>query len=318
MKPNNNEWLKIALGFKKSVLPAIWPRVLFCAVFAAAIAWLSTFEIPVSWPVLEGLVPNLVLGLLLVFRTNTAYDRFWEGRKAWGTLVNTIRNFSRQILVAIAETNDGDRTQKIAVLRLLVAFAVAVKLHLRRESVNAELAALMSTAQYEKLQVMNHPPLEIAFWIGDYLQKQHDLGRVNTYQLTALFKLLDTMVEVLGICERILKTPIPVAYTIHLKQILLIYCLALPFQLVGDLSAWTIPVVALISFTLFGIEEIGVEIENPFNYDPNDLPLDDICKTMLLNIEDLISVSSCGDRSGLDSFGLPDPSFPPQWSDEQH
>jgi putative membrane protein len=103
--------------------------------------------------------------------------------------------------------------------------------------------------------------------------------------------LINSMIDVLGGCERILKTPIPLAYAIHLKQLLLLYCLALPFQMVNDLAWGTGPVVALISFTLFGIEEIGIEIENPFEHDTNDLPLDSICATMQRNINDLISLS---------------------------
>ena len=119
------------------------------------------------------------------------------------------------------------------------------------------------------------------------------LFRVYPYQLTAMFKLVDGLVDVLGICERILKTPIPLAYNIHLKQLILLYCLTLPFQLV-DQFLWLTPLlVALISFTVFGIEEIGIEIENPFGKDPNDLPLDQICQTMKRNIEDLITLAPC-------------------------
>jgi ion channel-forming bestrophin family protein len=101
------------------------------------------------------------------------------------------------------------------------------------------------------------------------------------------------MVDCLGGCERILKTPIPIAYSIHIKQLLLIYCLSLPFQVVNDLDWWTAPVVCVISFTVFGIEAIGIEIENPFGRDPNDLPLDNICKTMQTNIEELITFAPC-------------------------
>jgi len=101
-----------------------------------------------------------------------------------------------------------------------------------------------------------------------------------------------SLIDQLGGCERILRTPLPLAYSIHLKQLLMIYCLLLPFTLVKDLSWGTGVVVALISFTLFGIEEIGEEIENPFGYDANDLPLDAICKTVRNNIEDLITWNS--------------------------
>jgi putative membrane protein len=242
-------------------------------------------------PILSSIVPSIVLGLLLVFRTNTAYERFWEGRKFWGTLINNVRNLARQIWVAIEEKDPQDIAIKKSVLRLLPAFAVAMKLHLRQEAINPELEPLMSPAQYQKLKSMNNPPLEIAFWIEDYLHEQYERNCLDVYQLTGMNELLNSMIDVLGGCERILKTPIPLAYAIHLKQLLLLYCLALPFQMVKDLTWGTGLVVALISFTLFGIEEIGIEIENPFGHDANDLPLTNICATMQRNIDDLISLS---------------------------
>lgn len=284
-------WFKIALQLKGSVIPAIYPRVIFCGMFGLLISFLNYFNLPVSYPIFENVIPSIVLGLLLVFRTNTAYDRFWEGRKCWGSLVNNVRNLARQIWVSVVEQNSQDRKQKVLALRLLVAFAVATKLHLRSEPVNTELKQLMSDNFYFKLKTMNNPPLEVAFWIGDYLQQQHNRDCLTTYQLTAMQDLLNNMVDNLGGCERILRTPMPLAYAIHLKQLLLIYCLLLPFQMVDRLGFWTGGIVALISFTLFGIEEIGIEIENPFGYDPNDLPLDTICHTMKVNIEDLITLS---------------------------
>lgn len=287
------QWMKIVLRWRCSVLPAILPRVIFFGIFGIFVTVLYKLNIPVSLPVLSSIVPSVVLGLLLVFRTNTAYERFWEGRKLWGVLVNTVRNLARQIWVTVEENEPADHVHKEATLRLLVAFAVATKLHLRSESVNEELAALMPELWYQKLQDMNNPPLEVAFWIGDYLQQEYEKKNINAYQLTSMFKLLDLMVDVLGGCERILKTPIPLAYSIHLKQLILLYCLALPFQLVSELNWWTGLATALISFTIFGIEEIGIEIENPFGHDPNDLPLDLICTTMERNIEDLISLAPC-------------------------
>lgn len=102
---------------------------------------------------------------------------------------------------------------------------------------------------------------------------------------------MNSLVDCLGGCERILKTPMPLAYSIHLKQLLLLYCLLWPFQLVQNINLYTGLVVALISFTLFGIEAIGLEIENPFGYDTNDLPLDIICKNVKRNLDNLISIS---------------------------
>ena len=291
MSGDRQPWFKSALQVRVSVIPSILPRVLLCGGFGVFISLLHFFKWPVSLPTLSSIVPSIVLGLLLVFRTNTAYDRFWEGRKFWGMLINNVRNLARRIWVAIEEKDPEDIELKKSALRLLPAFAVAMKLHLRQEAVNPELEPLMSPAQYQKLKLMNNPPLEIAFWIEDYLHEQYERNCLDVYQLIGMKDLINSRIDVLGGCERILKTPIPLAYAIHLKQLLLLYCLALPFQMVNDLTWGTGPVVALISSTLFGIEEIGIEIENPFQHDTNDLPLDSICATMQRNIGDLISLS---------------------------
>jgi putative membrane protein len=240
---------------------------------------------------LSSVIPSIVLGLLLVFRTNTAYDRFWEGRKSWGTIVNTIRNLARQIWISIDEKEPEDRDHKIDALNLLLAFGVATKLHLRSEPINSDLEALMPTSQYINLTIINNPPLEVAFWITNYLQQQYKRNCINSYQFAAMQELLNILVDNLGACERILKTPMPLAYAIHLKQLLLLYCFFLPFQIVANLHWWTGLISALVSFTLLGIEAIGLEIENPFGYDENDLPLDAICINMKRNIDDLISLN---------------------------
>jgi putative membrane protein len=300
-------WFRSTVRWRGSVLPAILPRSLICGASGVLITILHQLGWPVGIPALAGLVPNLVLGLMLVFRTNTAYERFWEGRRLWGSLVNVSRNLARQIWTNVAEPESdnivlgrqsdtvpgaqSDREAKAATLRLLVAFAVATKLHLRQQPVNQELEQLLPSSKFFKLKQMNNPPLEVAFWIGDYLQQQYQRDRLHIHQLIAMQELLNGMVDSLGGCERILKTPIPLAYMIHLRQLLLLYCLTLPFQFVSDLGWWTSLVVVLISFTLFGIEEIAVEIENPFGQDANDLPLDAICETMLRNVEDLMTLT---------------------------
>ncbi len=290
MSLEKRRWLQIAFQIRGSVIRAVMPRSFFCSMFGLLITVLHVYQFPVALPALTSLIPNIVLGLLLVFRTNTAYERFWEGRKFWGAMINTVRNLARQIWVAIPETNECDRQEKIKALYLLVAFAMTTKFHLRNEPLGSELNKLLPVDRISKLQTMNNPPLEVAFWIGDYLQCQHQRDRLHVYQLSAMHELLDRLVDILGGCERILKTPMPIAYAIHLKQLLLLYCLSLPFQMVGNLGWWTAPTVLLISFTLFGIEEIGIEIENPFGHDSNDLPLDSICETMLRNIQDLITL----------------------------
>ncbi|QLE39313.1 hypothetical protein FD723_01500 [Nostoc sp. C052] len=300
MKAKTFAWLGKVLQLKGSVMKSIYRHILWCGAFGFLISLLYYFDKPVSQPILGSVIPSIVLGLLLVFRTNTAYERFWEGRKCWGSIVNNVRNLARQIWVSVDEISPEDKENKITALNLLAAFAVTTKLHLRGEAVNSELEDLVPSTKYIKLKIMNNPPIEVAFWIGDYLQQQYNRNCLNSYQLTSMQELLNNLVDNLGACERILKTPMPLAYAIHLKQLLILYCFLLPFQIVESLGWWTGLISALVGFTVFGIEAIGLEIENPFGYDANDLPLDVICETMKRNIDDLITLTP-NTRSHQDS-----------------
>ncbi|AFZ12717.1 hypothetical protein Cri9333_1832 [Crinalium epipsammum PCC 9333] len=294
MKTKTKNWFILAFQIKGSVIPVIYQRVIGFGVFSFIISVLYYFNLPVSQPIFASIIPSIVLGLLLVFRTNTAYERFWEGRRLWGNLGNDARNLAWQIGAMMNDIEPEDRAKRIAVLRLVAAFLVACKLYLRSEPVNRELEQLMSRSQYLQLKTINNPPLQITFWIADYLQQQYQRGNAVLHYSHVVFlqTTVKSMMESLGHCERILRTPLPLAYSIHLKQLLLIYCLLLPFQLVKDLGWGTGIFVGLISFTLLGIEEIGLEIENPFGYDPNDLPLDTICDTIKYDIEEFISFTT--------------------------
>ncbi|MBW4627593.1 MAG: hypothetical protein KME49_19335 [Brasilonema octagenarum HA4186-MV1] len=282
-------WLREIFRYQGSVIPGILQRCLFCAAFGIIISFLYFNKLPVFQPILGSVIPSIVLALLLVFRTNTAYERFWEGRKLWGSTVNTIRNLAWQIWVAVDEVEPGDRERKINTLRLLSAFAISKKRFLRYEPASEELKPWVSPSQYKVLQNIQNMPLEITRWLGDYLQQEYKRGVLTNYQLATIHTLMNDLMDNLGGCERILKTPIPTAYVIHLNQLVLIYCLILPFQFVKDLGWWTGLFVGIVSFALFGIEEIGVEIENPFGYDYNDLPLDKICQSIQNNLEEFIA-----------------------------
>jgi ion channel-forming bestrophin family protein len=291
MSVDKTSWFQAVLQLRGSILPAIFPRVLLCSGlgFFISLIYYYGYSLPESifGSVITNVAYNLVLGLLVVFRTNTAYDRYWEGRKTWGGIIINSLNLGRKIWLAVKETNPQDREDKKAALKLLGAFAIATKLHLRHLPINSELEPLLTPSQYLQLKEVKNPPLKIALWIGDYLQQQQIHNRLSMDQLLAMNTSLDGMVEALMGCERILTTPIPLAYAIYLKRVLLIYCFVLPLQLVHDLHWWTGLIVALISFILLGIEEIGNQIEDPFGNDPNDLPLDQICTNLINNLADL-------------------------------
>lgn len=287
-------WFQIILRLQGSILLNIIPWVAFFAGYSLIIVLLDYHEKHLPLPKITAGIPNiilslnLILSLLLVFRLNAAYDRYWEGRKLWGALVNSVRNLTRGIVIVVETSSQLDRLEKEETVRLTVAFAVAMKLHLRGEPVDKQLIVLISSSRYSKLQNTNHLPLTIALWIGEYLQDQYRHKSIGVYQLTILQNLLDELVNILGGCERILKTPTPLALSIFLKQLLILYCLSLPIEMVDVLKWWTVPVVIVITSILFGIDEIGSELENPFGRDPNDLPLDVICDGISNNAEELI------------------------------
>jgi putative membrane protein len=287
-------WVQVTQRLLVTVIHGVLPWMLWCGGYGLLICLLDSYgKLPAFFndsKVLQNVVIsfNIILSLLLVFRTNTAHDRFWEGRKLWGAMVNTTRNLARGISIAIEQREPSEQDEKGAAVYLVAAFAVAMKLHLRREPMNSELEPMMSPQQYHQLQNVNHAPLEIAYWIGDYLQHQFERQRLNIFQLASLHELLDDMVDILGGCERILKTPVPLVYTITLNTLLWIYFLLLPFQLVGGLKWWTAPILVFMSFLYLGINEVGAEIEEPFGHDANDLPLDSICTTIVRNLEHMI------------------------------
>lgn len=295
-------WVQIVVRLTQAVFPGVLPWVLFLSSYGFLISLLHNNQIPVSLPEESDaitravLIFNIGLPLLLVFRTNTAHERFWEGRRLWGNLVNTVRNLTRDLWIGVKERSPADRAYKEANLRLIVAFAITMKLHLRGEIIDDEVAALVGETQFFRLKYTNHPPLQIAFWVSDYLQEQHERDRLNIYQLTALQKLVDQLVDILGGCERILKTPLPLIYPLILKKLVLVYCLVLPLEIVKEVNWFTSAITTFVSFILLSIEQIGSEIEEPFGHNPCDLPLDIICNTMLRNVEDLIALAPNSDR----------------------
>ena len=287
---------QLVLKIGMPVLSKIRSWMVFFSIYGTVIYLLySIWQLPILIPknseaLDTGLtIFNIGLPALLVFRTNTAHQRFWEARTLWGQLVNVSRNLARDIRIAVKIESTENRKELENILLLIAAFAVTIKLHLRAESVNNELALLMSQTQYIKLKYcVKHPPLQIALWIGDYLQSQYKHDCLNIYQLSDLHRFVDTMVDILGGCERILKTPQPIIYSFMLHKLVIVYCLLMPLTIVNDCHGFTSSIVTFASMVLLGIEQIGSQLEQPFANNPNTLPLDLICKTILLNIEELI------------------------------
>jgi len=223
------------------------------------------------------------LGLLLVFRTNASYDRFWEGRKLWGGIVNETRNLGRQSAAWFAD--DGELARRV--LWWTVAYAYSTMHRLRGLADIGSAREQLPAADVADVLRSDHVPLAIARRITELVVAARNRRLIDGHQLQALDQNVQQLIDYCGACERIRSTPLPFAYAVHLRRALLAYCFTLPLALVQKYGWETVPVTLLIAYVLFGIEEIGVEIEDPFGSDVNDLPLENICAAIEDNLREL-------------------------------
>jgi putative membrane protein len=277
---NNKEWLKLFFTFKGSVIRSILPRVLLCGFFAAIVQLINVYIVPLnSVAAIPWQLVGLALGLLLVFRTNTAYERYWEGRRMWGSVTSATRNFALATFAYLKPSHPDIVIVRQRLIKLLAAYPILMKQRLRNEKDLSEIAELISETDYQQLEQSKHLPFTLQILIAQTLHQAYQKEMIIPEQLRICDTSLTEMTSALGACERIKNTPLPIAYVLHLKRFLYLFCLSLPFPLVGSFGWWTVLIAALFGYAFIGIEEIGIEIEDPFGRDPNDLPLDQMCDT---------------------------------------
>ncbi|MDX2188369.1 MAG: bestrophin family ion channel [Bacteroidota bacterium] len=227
---------------------------------------------------------GLVLGLLLVFRTNTAYDRWWEGRRMLGELTNQTRALAMK-LNAFLPNEDYENRHYFATM--IGNYGIAMKEHLRK-GVKFEELEMDDHHELEVLQKSIHVPNKIASLIYMKINNLYKNKKFTEEQFLVIDRQMTVFTDVVGACERIKNTPIPFAYTIHLKKFIFFYILILPFALIYDLHYWSIILMVIIFYAFTGLEVIGEEIEDPFGKDMNDLPTDSISINIKKNIFDIL------------------------------
>lgn len=263
-------WLAILLSHRGSVAPRLLPRVLIASALGV-VAVLLLERQGTKLPTLAHTLVGVALGLLLVFRTNASYDRYWEGRRLLGSMVNRTRDLARQAAAYLT-----DPAARAELRRLIPAFYWLAAQTLRRRSELGAAEPLLDDAQRAALGgAAMRAPL-VTRWISEVLAREAAVGRLSEPRLQLFDGNLTALQDALGGAERILKTPIPFAYAQHIKIFVVLFCFSAPFAMV-DVMGWATPFVSgVLALALFGVDEIGVEIEDPFGDDPNDLPLDAI------------------------------------------
>lgn len=227
---------------------------------------------------------GIVLSILLVFRTNTAYDRWWEGRKQWGNLVNNCREFA---ILAHAILPPDDKESRAFLARHISNFVAALRDHLRSGVEPRNLVSL-TPEEEQMLSDAKHKPNILALWIFQRLQAIYQAQAMTSIDMLNLKTHHQALVDILGACERIKKTPIPFSYAVYIKVVVSVYGIMLPFGLYQDFGFYTIPLTAFIFFAMLGLELMAQEIEDPFGLDCNDLPTGDIADTIRKNVFEVL------------------------------
>lgn len=230
---------------------------------------------------------GIVLSILLVFRTNTAYDRWWEGRKHWGALVNDCRNLA--VMAQVTFPHEDKRSRK-EVAVLIANFCIALKEHLRT-GVKKEELLLIPDAERAGLEYRNHLPAYFSQRLHEKVQAMYRSGAIDYADLRNFKPHLQALLDIAGACERIRKTPIPFSYAVYVKVLVSAYILMLPFGMIHELSYWSIPVVMFLGFAFTGIMMMAEEIEDPFGLDCNDLPTGDIARTIKDNVFEILEIT---------------------------
>lgn len=278
-------WRDHLLDIKGSMVRQIILRVMVCvawSVLVTAVHMLTRLQLNIP-PTAHTLI-GVALGLLLVFRTNASYDRFWEGRRLWGAIVNDSRNLARAATVQLS----GSREVLVQLVHWTIAFPYATMYRLRNQAGLGPIAADLQEDEAQSVLSSNHPPLAVSQRISSLLLEARQQGMISDFVQMTLDRHVAQLIDSLGGCERIHNTPLPFAYVVHLRRALIFYCFTLPFALVEPFHWLTVPATFLMAYTIYGVEEIGIEIEDPFGEDDNDLPLEAICQRIEGNLKGLL------------------------------
>ena len=222
---------------------------------------------------------GFVISLLLAYRTNTAYDRWWEGRKLWGSLVNNSRNLAIKLSAILKEEHDKNYFRFI-----IPTYASILSKHLSNEEVGQILYENVEL----KINHQKHKPNQVAQYIFIKINDLYQSGKISGDQLIILNAELQSFTDVCGACERIKNTPIPYSYSAFIKKFIFFYVMTLPFGYVFSLGYYVVPVVVFIFYVLASLELIAEEIEDPFGSDANDLPTKKIASNIKKHVEELL------------------------------
>jgi len=288
---NPKQWLRFIFNLHKAdTVRKMFPLLVGIGLYSWLVAYLEIeyFHLSESSHLRNVSVLHTLLGfaisMLLVFRTNTAYDRWWEGRRLWGALVNNCRNLS----VKLSGLLHNDESGRKFFMQIIPTFCFELKAHLQSE----ETKWLLDETPHPEIPNFNrngHVPNQVVKKMTNKLQQLCEEKKISAEQLLFVNTELMSFLDICGGCERIKNTPIPYSYSVFIKKFIFLYVLTLPIGLAFNLGYIAIPVVAFVFYVLGSLELIAEEIEEPFGRDANDLPMQRMCENIKRNVEEILA-----------------------------
>jgi putative membrane protein len=247
-------------------------------------------SIPIAVPAILG----TIISLLLAFRSNQAYDRWWEARALWGSIVNDSRSFARQVISFIDKTYDGEdkKVMKERMIKRQIAWSYSLSRFLRGQNAHKDLDKYISAEEAAKIADAQHAPLALMERQADDLRLLLRMGWINEYQQVTMDETLTRFSNSMGACERIKNTIFPVTYSFYIHLLVLLFVLLLPFALIESFGIFQIPLVVAISSSFFLIEKMAIHLQDPFENKPTDTPTTAISQTIERNLNQLMAVDS--------------------------
>jgi len=287
---NNKSWYSIFIANKSDTIRRLFWLMILVTIYSLAIAYWEKEFLKLtdkSWvkniPTLHTLL-SFAISILLVFRTNTAYDRWWEGRKLWGSLVNNSRNLAIKLNVML---DGSEKESRSFFLKTIPLYAETLKTHLRAESTRLALDN-REHPELNSIDAQKHVPNQVAQLMMQRVNTLYKAGKITGDQLIVLNGELSSFTDICGACERIKNTPIPFSYSAFIKKFIFIYIATLPFGYVFTLSYFVAPMVAFVFYVLASLELVAEEIEDPFGTDDNDLPMEKMASNIKKHVGEIL------------------------------
>ncbi|CAA9199313.1 bestrophin family protein [Flavobacterium bizetiae] len=283
---NTKDWFTFIFHVHKSdTVRKLFPIMIAIGIYSCIIGYLEIAYFKFgkndyihNIPIMHGML-GFVISLLLVFRTNTAYDRWWEGRKLWGGLVNNSRNLAIKLSAMLKDENDRKFFRKF-----IPTYASILHKHLHDSETSKQLFDDVDL----EIDHHKHKPNQVKRMMFHKINDLYDAKKITGDQLIILNEELQAFTDICGACERIKNTPIPYSYSAFIKKFIFFYTMTLPFGYSISLGYFVAPVVVFIFYVLASLELIAEEIEDPFGDDENDLPTKKISENIKKHVEELI------------------------------